>query len=152
MTQLLVELAAYGHALATCLMAGLVWFVQVVHYPLFARVGAEQFKTYESAHQSRTTLIVAPLMLTEAALGVVLLFVRPDGVGVWLLGANAGLLAVVWALTFLAAVPLHAKLSAGFDEGTHARLVSVNWPRTIAWTAKCITALLIARGASLGVA
>ena len=29
------------HAAATLFMTGLIWFVQVVHYPLFARVGED---------------------------------------------------------------------------------------------------------------
>ena len=29
------------HALATIFMAGVIWFVQVVHYPLFRAVGRD---------------------------------------------------------------------------------------------------------------
>ncbi len=145
------EAAAWVHAFATLLMCGLVWFVQVVHYPLFARVGSEAFAAYETIHQSRTTIIVAPLMLTEAALAVLLLLARPAGLPVGLLVANATLLAAVWALTFFGAVPLHARLGAGFDAETHRRLVAINWPRTLAWTAKAVVALLIARAAAQSV-
>jgi hypothetical protein len=31
------------HLSVTAAMVGLIWFVQVVHYPLFAMVGREQF-------------------------------------------------------------------------------------------------------------
>jgi hypothetical protein len=144
-----IELTAYIHALATSLMAGLVWFVQIVHYPLFASVPEHGFAAYESRHQSRTTLIVAPLMLTEAALAGVLLLVKPQGVSVTLVVVNAALLAAVWGLTFFGAVPRHARLSSGFDAKKHAALVAINWPRTIAWTAKAIVALLIARAATI---
>lgn len=149
MTPLAVELAAYTHALATILMAGLVWFVQVIHYPLFAKVGPDHFVAYESAHTARTTVIVAPLMLTEAALAVALVVLRPDGLSVPLLLTNAALLAAVWLLTFFGAVPLHARLTKAFDTQTHRRLVAINWPRTLAWTAKSVTSLLIAREATL---
>ena len=37
------------HVLATWFMTGVIWFVQVVHYPLMARVGAEGFAAYERA-------------------------------------------------------------------------------------------------------
>ena len=43
------------HLAATAAMTGLIWFVQVVHYPLFAAVGADQFVAYEVAHQRRTS-------------------------------------------------------------------------------------------------
>lgn len=142
------EIGAWLHAFATLLMCGLVWFVQVVHYPLFARVGPEAFAAYEAIHQSRTTMIVAPLMLTEAAVAVLLLVARPAGLPTGLLIANAILLAAVWGLTFFGAVPLHARLGAGFDAEAHRRLVAINWPRTLAWTAKSVVALLIARAAA----
>lgn len=54
------------HLAATLSMVGLIWFVQIVHYPLFAYVGAEKFIAYEAAHARLTTWVVAPPMLTEA--------------------------------------------------------------------------------------
>lgn len=41
------------HAAATLWMTGLIWFVQVVHYPLFALVGSTGFAAYESAHATQ---------------------------------------------------------------------------------------------------
>ena len=38
------------HLVATCWMAGLIWLVQVVHYPLFAHVGAEAFPAFHALH------------------------------------------------------------------------------------------------------
>jgi hypothetical protein len=55
---------------ATLAMTGLIWFVQLVHYPLFGRVGPADFAQYLLSHQHRTTLIVAPLMLGEAGTAV----------------------------------------------------------------------------------
>ncbi len=42
MTELALLLA---HLVSTLLMVGIIWFVQVVHYPLLVCVGAEQFGT-----------------------------------------------------------------------------------------------------------
>ena len=50
---------------ATLCMVGLIWFVQIVHYPLLAQVGRDGFRRYEMDHQRLTTWVVAPLMLTE---------------------------------------------------------------------------------------
>ena len=36
---------------STWAMVGLIWLIQIVHYPLFSRVGADQFKLYEQEHQ-----------------------------------------------------------------------------------------------------
>jgi hypothetical protein len=55
------------HLLATASMAGLIWFVQMVHYPLFAAVGSGGFVEYEQLHQRRTSFVVGPLMAGEAS-------------------------------------------------------------------------------------
>jgi len=60
------EVLVVAHAAATLVMVGVIWFVQVVHYPLMARVSASQFAAYEHEHQNRTTFVVAPTMLIEA--------------------------------------------------------------------------------------
>ena len=53
--------------LATSFMTGLIWFVQVVHYPLKASVGSATFATYQARHVERTGWVVGPPMLIEAA-------------------------------------------------------------------------------------
>ena len=65
---------------STIAMVGLVWFVQVVHYPLMERVGKDEFCRYERDHQTRTTMVVAPLMLTEAVTALLVLWIRPSSV------------------------------------------------------------------------
>ena len=60
------------HAAATLYMTGLIWFVQVVHYPLMARVGGGGFAAYEAAHTNRTAWVVGPAMLAEAGTAVAL--------------------------------------------------------------------------------
>ena len=63
----MAELILLLQAAATLPMVGLIWFVQIVHYPLFGEVGHDRFADYERNHQNRTTLVVAPLMLVEAS-------------------------------------------------------------------------------------
>ncbi len=65
------------HAAACWFLTGLVWFVQVVHYPLMGEAGTERFVRYEQLHQRRTTWIVAPAMTLEAALALWLLLEPP---------------------------------------------------------------------------
>jgi len=138
------------HALATGLMAGVIWFVQVVHYPMFARVGRAAFADYEAIHQRRTTWVVLPTMLVELAAAVVLVWLLPvrgaadtlPGVLAWV---GLGLLALIWLSTFLVQVPCHRGLAGGFDAATHRRLVLSNWPRTAAWSARLVIALVMLR-------
>ena len=124
------------HLLATAAMVGLIWFVQVVHYPLFAAVGADEFVAYEQAHQRRTAYVVGPPMAVEGVTALVLLVAAPDGVGPLLPWLGAALLAVIHASTVFLQVPAHAALAQSPDRRTIDRLVRTNWIRTIGWTAR----------------
>ena len=124
------------HAAATLLMAGVAWFVQLVHYPLFAAVGPTSYPAYADEHQRRTTWLVAPLMAAEAGTALVLLIGRPTGVAAALPWAGAAALAVVWASTALLQVPRHKILSGGWDATAARGLVTTSYLRTAAWTAR----------------
>jgi len=126
------------HSAATLVMFGLIWFVQLVHYPLFNRVGRQSFPAYEIAHQARTSVLVVPLMLVEALTAVSLLFVRPGVVPLAAAVAGVVLLALVWVSTYLWQVPAHTRLSESFDVAVYRRLVLTNWVRTIGWTLRGI--------------
>ena len=137
---------ALAHAASTLAMAGVIWFVQVVHYPLFAAVGREGFAAYESGHRRLTAWVVAPLMLAELAAAAALPFRPALADPRWAPWAGLALLAVVWLSTFAVQVPLHDRLGRGFDAVVHRRLVRTNWVRTAAWTARAALALLILVG------
>jgi len=119
------------HFAVTWALAGLIWTIQVTHYPLFAQVGAEAFPAYHAAHTRTVTWVVAPLMLAELATGAWLL--RSGCRDVWFL-ISLALLAVNWLSTALLQIPLHERLAAGFNTHTHALLVTTNWIRTAAWS------------------
>lgn len=135
-----------AHAAATWFMVGLIWFVQVVHYPLFDGVGDEGAVAYAAAHQRQTGWVVGPVMLLEAATAAALVLVPPAGVPAALAWAGAGLLALVWLSTALLQVPLHARLVAGPDRGAVRALVRGNWVRTLAWSARGGVALWLLAG------
>ncbi len=136
------------HALATCMMAGVIWFVQIVHYPLFGAVGEDRFADYEQRHQARTGIIVGPLMLAELAAAIILLAMVPAGVPRWMPLVGMVMLALIWLSTFGVQVPLHQKLSRGFDARAHGLLVATNWGRTFLWTARGVLALVMLKAAS----
>lgn len=127
---------ALAHVATTLMITAVIWFVQVVHYPLFARVGAEAFAAYERAHVARVTRIVAPLMLVEVATTVLLLVSSPSWASPVELWAAAGLLGVAWVSTALLQVPSHDRLSMGFDAREIRGLVLGNWIRTVVWTGR----------------
>jgi hypothetical protein len=123
------------HAIATTAMAGVIWTVQLVIYPLFAEVGEEVFASYHADYSERITWIVGPLMIVELGSAAVLAIVAGKS-GEGRLFALTGLLLVValWLVTALVQVPQHGRLVAGFDEATIAALVAGNWIRTVLWT------------------
>ncbi len=128
-----------AHAAATLGMTGLIWFVQIVHYPLFAAIAPEGFAAYERANVRRTSLVVVPLMLVEALAAATLALVDPEPLTV----AGVVLLGVVWASTLFLQAPQHGRLERGFDATAHARLVRSNWIRTLAWSGRAAIALAL---------
>lgn len=121
---------------ATLVMVGLIWFVQVVHYPLMRRVGLDGYQLYQREHMARTTWVVAPPMLIEMATAIALV-VRPlPACPAWAAWTGLGLVILIWASTALLQAPQHDRLARAFDAGAHRLLVTTNGLRTAAWTAR----------------
>lgn len=121
---------------STWFLVGLIWTIQVVHYPLFAAVGLDRFVDYEAAHARLITLVVGPAMLIEALTALLLVTNRPPAIPAWIAWTGLTLVAVIWISTAVIQIPAHGRLSEGFEAATHARLVGSNWIRTAAWTAR----------------
>lgn len=139
-----VLLANLGSSLA---MTGLIWFVQIVHYPLFASVGAREFAGYEKKHEQLTTLVVGPPMLIEAASALGLVFLAQGRLAAWAVWVGLALVALIWLSTAAIQVPCHSRLKAGFNSLIHRKLVRSNWIRTVLWTLRsCLALFLIWRG------
>lgn len=132
------------HLASTLYMVGVIWFVQVVHYPLFARVGKGEFAGYERVHTSSTTWVVAPPMLVEAITALLLLWFRPPGLSHFHVALGLILLGVIWSSTLFLQIPCHQRLSDGFDPAAHQRLVTTNWLRTISWSLRGFLVLWMA--------
>ena len=133
------------HAASTWAMTGLIWFVQVVHYPLFALAGASAFPAYHAAHTRLTTVVVAPLMVAEAVTAAWIAMSRADAP--WAGWAGLALVGVVWVATFGLSVPRHdALLRGGYDPSVIESLVTTNWVRTLAWTLRAGLAAWMLRG------
>ena len=130
----------------TLAMMGLIWFVQIVHYPLMAEVGRAEFRRYEMEHQRLTTWLVAPLMLCEMASAVLLLWFRPAGIGLTAAWIGIVLLVFIWLITYTVQVPQHSSLVLSFDPVVQRKLVRGNWWRTVAWTSRGLLVLwMVAR-------
>jgi len=138
-----VQLVLLVHVGATLFMVGLIWFVQIVHYPFFGSVGRSGFAEYSRAHSRLTGLVVGPPMLVEAGTAVLLVARRPEGVPPVLPLVGLVLLAAVWLSTALLQSPQHTVLGGGFVGSSHRFLVASNWVRTACWTGRSVLVLLM---------
>ncbi len=121
-----------SHAAVTWFLCGLIWTIQVVHYPAFADVSREGFSAFHQAHLQRITALVAlPMLLELATAGLLVLFAP---VPRWSALVGLALLVIIWAATAFVQVPLHDALARGPEGATISRLVETNWVRTVAWT------------------
>ena len=119
---------------ATWYMVGLIWLVQLVHYPLFLHVGEAKFAEYERLHTNWTSWAVGPAMLVEVATAAAVVFWVPRGCSPWWMLVGLIVLLAVWGVTAVCSVPMHARLEKGYDEAAIRYLVATNWLRTIGWT------------------
>jgi hypothetical protein len=136
-----VELALANLVLAAY-MSGVIWLVQVVHYPLFAAVGAPQWTAYEAAHRRRITVVVGPPMLAQPLVAGALLAARPGVAAALNLALTAGLLLV----TVVVFGRLHGRLERAWSPAAHRRLLRLNALRAVAWTAQLVLAVALAAG------
>jgi hypothetical protein len=120
-------------------LAGLIWTIQLVHYPLFALVGAREWPRYEAGHQRRITRLVAPLMLANVGLALAVLAEGPSAPRV----LNAGLATTIFLATGLLFAPMHRRLATHASISAIRLLVRANWARTAAWTAQVLVAILM---------
>jgi|YNPBryunderm2012_1023409.scaffolds.fasta_scaffold02980_10 hypothetical protein len=123
---------------ATLFMTGVIWYVQIVHYPLFSRVGLASFREYEALHTNLTTAVVLVPMLVELITALYLCYERPSAVSALEAFVGAAMLGVIWLSTMFIQVPKHTLLSTGFDEKVHQALVTTNWIRTILWSLRSV--------------
>jgi hypothetical protein len=130
-----------AHVVATWFMVGLIWTIQLVHYPLFARVGGDDFPAYEAEHTRRMGWLLALPAPIEIVTGGLLVWMRPDAVPLWLVLSSGFLLFGIWVLTVAVQVPLHGHLIRRFDATRVASLVRSNRWRTLAWTLRGIAVL-----------
>ena len=122
----------------SAMLTGLIWIIQIVHYPGFLRVGAHAFPDYHHHHTQSISYVVIPLMLSELAVSIVLPLVYLPNIS-WLVYSASGMVLLLWLITLLKFAPLHGKLTArGYDELLIRQLVRANWIRTIVWSIRTI--------------
>ncbi|MBE17585.1 MAG: hypothetical protein CMH79_02375 [Nitrospinae bacterium] len=123
----------------TLIMSGIIWFVQLIHYPLFSKTNSNNFHSFHSEHTKRTTWLVAPLMIAEALICTILFIKMPT------ITTSIGLsiLFLIWTCTFFVQLPIHNKLNKEFNTKLVHKLIKSNWIRTISWTVRAATCFVL---------
>ena len=121
------------HLATSWALLGLIWTIQLSHYPSFKFVEENQFLEFHQHHTKSITLIVMPLMLLELGL-VFWQSYQTNWSSIWVVPLI--LVLMIWASTFFISVPLHEQLGNGKNLETIKKLVDTNWIRTILWSVK----------------
>lgn len=138
----MAQIVFFLHFTSTVFMTGVIWLVQLVHYPSFQYIKSDEFPKFCQFHQNSITWVVGPMMVFELISGLYLVFSPLASAKLYL---GLGLIALVWLSTFFLSVPLHTKLLLGPDPEVIRNLVLTNWPRTLLWTLRSIILLGIVR-------
>ena len=119
----------------TWALFGLIWVIQLVHYPSFSYIEQSRFLNFHQHHTQSITIIVAPLMLLELGLAAWLAY--NSGFN-WRETIPFVLVLLIWVSTVFIQIPIHQKLAEGKNLELIQKLVLTNWIRTVLWTVKAI--------------
>ncbi|MCB1176195.1 MAG: hypothetical protein KDK36_01335 [Leptospiraceae bacterium] len=117
-------------------MTGLIWLIQLIHYPAYKYIAEDYFSIYQNFHTKTITYIVFPLMSFESVSGFILIFLIPISSFFFLLNF-IGIISI-WLVTGLLSVPAHNKLNSGKNFKVIKKLILSNWLRTIIWSIRSL--------------
>ena len=124
------------HLVFTCIMVGVIWVMQLVHYPSFHFIDSSRYRSFQNFHMSRIGFIVGPLMAVELITGAMLLsFYKLSSVYFF---SSILLLVGIWFITAIVFTRIHNKLLNGYNEKLIHDLIRFNWSRTIMWTTRLV--------------
>jgi hypothetical protein len=123
---------------------GEIWFVQIVVYPLFGKVGENEYVAYHRFYSSRIPLPVIVPGFASFLLPIALVFLGPGSVPTWIYLANVVCGLVGLLVTVALEIPRHARLEKdGKQEVVIRELILFNWPRTLSITGSAFLTVLM---------
>jgi len=128
------------HFMASSIMVGVIWVIQLVHYPSFNYIEKQRYSNFQSFHMMRISYVVIPVMLIEL-LTLVLLIYSMDQINIELVLSGIILL-LIWVITAIFFSGAHQKLILGYDKSVVGNLIKMNWSRTLLWTFRLILLVL----------
>ena len=128
----------YLHIVTTSMMIGVIWVIQLVHYPSFHFVDRNRYELFQDFHMRNISWIVFPIMSVELITGILLIQSPVFGHSNKLFFISMILLALIWFLTATLFISIHKNLSKGFNKHIINKLVNLNWLRTILWSLRMV--------------
>lgn len=130
-------------------MTGVIWLIQLIHYPSFKDIGADEFVAFHRRHSKAMSILVGPIMIAELVTSLILASQFKTFFEIfWLI--QVAMTAALWFLTFLVSVPIHKRLEQSKQDPLLRQLVKTNWPRTVLWTAKAALLFTLSRDSLVG--
>ncbi len=131
------------HAAATWWLMGLIWTIQVVHYPSFDSIDRIMYADFQDRHMQAMGRLIGFPWLIEGLCVLGLFVFAPDNTTRVLAGLGGLLEIVVIAVTITKSIPAHEALRDGYVADAHRTLVDTNWWRTAAWSLRGAIALAV---------
>ena len=134
-----IEILSDIHFLSTSLMVGIIWVIQLLHYPTFHFIKESDYVEFQHFHMQRISFIVVPVMIIELLSGFMLVYYIRSNLLIFCLI----ILLVIWLITFVFFTKLHQSLLGGYDKIIVDKLVQINWSRTVLWSLRLIILIYI---------
>ena len=128
------------HITSTSIMVGVIWVIQLVHYPSFKYVKDSDYIIFQKYHMSNISYIVFPVMCTEL---VTALFIFFSGEESLFFVLSLICLFLIWVITGVLFSKFHSILQTGKDLKIIEKMIKANWIRTLLWTMRLIMILFV---------
>ena len=117
-------------------MTGIIWLIQLIHYPSFSFIDKNMYSKFQTFHMNRISFLVGPIMILELLSGFYLLLFFYSESNFFVINFILNIL--ILTMTIIVFGTIHKKLIEGFKFSLFAKLISMNWIRTILWSMKSI--------------
>ena len=130
-----MDLLFFLNVISAFLLTGVIWTIQIVHYPSFHYIDKMSFTNFHHFHERRISIIVMPLMLIELTTSTALYINNMSSI---VFALNLLIVVLIWCSTFFVQVPIHSILSHKKDKKLIEKLVNTNWIRTFLWSMRML--------------
>ena len=85
------------HIVFCSIMVGVIWLIQLVHYPAFHFIKLNEYILFQKFHMDRISIIVIPAMSVELLSGVLIFIYHPKSIDYFPISMI--ILIMIWLIT-----------------------------------------------------